>query len=52
MTLLDPVILAIPFFLVTLAVEAWWLGRSGRAPQLKDSVTSIGLGLGSLGQAR
>jgi sterol desaturase/sphingolipid hydroxylase (fatty acid hydroxylase superfamily) len=48
MTLLDPVILAIPFFLVTLAVEAWWLGRSGRAPQLKDSVTSIGLGLGSL----
>lgn len=48
MTLPDPVTLAIPFFLLTLAVEAWWLNRRGRSPQLKDSATSIGLGLGSL----
>jgi sterol desaturase/sphingolipid hydroxylase (fatty acid hydroxylase superfamily) len=48
MTLPDPVILAIPFFLVTLAAEAWWLRRQGRPPHLRDSATSIGLGLGSL----
>ena len=49
MTLPDPVILAIPFFLVTLALEAWWLRRGQRALEWKDSATSLGLGLGSLG---
>src|SRR4028119_2038594 len=48
MTLHDPVMLAIPAFVVTLALEAWWLQRRGRAPQFKDSATSLGLGLGSL----
>ena len=48
MTLPDPVLLAIPGFLATLALEAWWLGRKGRAPQLRDSATSLTLGLGSL----
>ncbi|GAA4031206.1 sterol desaturase family protein [Sphingomonas rosea] len=45
----DPVIWAIPFFLVTLALEAWWLKRGrGRAPKWKDSAASLSLGLGSL----
>ncbi|GAA4009777.1 sterol desaturase family protein [Sphingomonas swuensis] len=48
MTLPDPVILAIPFFLATLALETWWLRRAGRGPDLRDSATSVGLGLGSL----
>jgi sterol desaturase/sphingolipid hydroxylase (fatty acid hydroxylase superfamily) len=48
MTLPDPVSLAIPAFVVTLALEAWWLKRQGRAPLLKDSATSLTLGLGSL----
>jgi sterol desaturase/sphingolipid hydroxylase (fatty acid hydroxylase superfamily) len=49
MTLPDPVVWAIPFFLVTLALEAWWLTwRRGKGPMLKDSATSIALGLGSL----
>ena len=48
MALFDPVILAIPGFLVTLGLEAWWLRRRGRAPAIKDSATSILLGLGSL----
>jgi sterol desaturase/sphingolipid hydroxylase (fatty acid hydroxylase superfamily) len=48
MTLPDPVMLAIPAFVVTLALEAWWLKRKGRAPQWKDSATSLSLGLGSL----
>jgi sterol desaturase/sphingolipid hydroxylase (fatty acid hydroxylase superfamily) len=49
MSLPDPVMLAIPAFVVTLAAEAWWLSRKGRAPVAKDSATSLGLGLGSLG---
>lgn len=48
MTFPDPVILAIAMFLVTLALEAWWLRRAKRTPAWKDSVTSLGLGLGSL----
>jgi sterol desaturase/sphingolipid hydroxylase (fatty acid hydroxylase superfamily) len=48
MTLPDPVMLAIPAFVVTLALEAWWLRRQGRTPHFKDSATSLGLGLGSL----
>ena len=48
MTLPDPVILAIPVFRVTLALETWWLRRQGRGPDLRDSATSLGLGLGSL----
>ena len=48
MALPDPVLLAIPMFLVTLGLEAWWLRRKGRNPLWKDSATSLGLGLGSL----
>jgi len=49
MTFPDPVRLAIPFFLVTLALEAWWLKRRrGRGPGWKDSAASLSLGLGSL----
>jgi len=48
MALPDPVTLAIPFFVLSLAVEAWWLHRRGRSLDFRDSATSIGLGLGSL----
>jgi sterol desaturase/sphingolipid hydroxylase (fatty acid hydroxylase superfamily) len=50
----EPTVYAIPLFLVTLALEPWALarlarkGRSLRGYERRDTIASIGMGLGSL----
>ncbi len=44
----DPTVLAIPFFVSTMALEGWVLRRRGRGYELKDTLASLSGGLGSL----
>jgi sterol desaturase/sphingolipid hydroxylase (fatty acid hydroxylase superfamily) len=61
----DPVLLAIPYFLLSMPLERWWIdrrrgavGTASPAPartalkgyNTKDALTSIGMGLGNLAQ--
>ena len=42
------ILLAVPFFLVTLLVEAWARKRRGLGFDTKDGATSVGMGFGFL----
>lgn len=44
----EPTILAIPFFLLSMAIEAFVLYREGRGYHVADTATSLSGGLGSL----
>ena len=44
----EPTVLAIPFFILSLAIEAWVLHREGRGYDPADAMASISGGLGSL----
>ena len=45
----SPTLWAIPFFVITVALEWWWSGRNTRLRyETRDAFTSLALGLGSL----
>ena len=45
----SPTLWAIPFFVITVALEWWWSGRNARLRyETRDAFTSLALGLGSL----